>query len=136
MNSQLTIMSIWKKNKFSDLIACDDFTIILIELTQEKEITWLRSDTPHVLLINGTQIKQVYTTMYKNKDLRVFEELYKYFTDEDVFHMQARTIISFVDGDNSIFDFPETTNSWDLLKAIQYRDVDIDGFMNDMLGNL
>ena len=108
----------------------------LIELTQEKEITWLRSDTPHVLLINGTQIKQVYTTMYKNKDLRVFEELYKYFTDEDVFHMQARTIISFVDGDNSIFDFPETTNSWDLLKAIQYRDVDIDGFMNDMLGNL
>ncbi|NKX03371.1 hypothetical protein HGD89_00135 [Alteromonadaceae bacterium A_SAG6] len=108
----------------------------LIEFTQEKKITWLRSDTPNSLLLNGNQINHVYTTKYKNKNLRVYEELYKYYTDEDVFHMRARTVISFIDGDNSIFDFPQTSNTWDLLKAIQYRDVDIDGFMNDILDDL
>ncbi len=105
----------------------------LIELTQEKKITWVRSDTPNSILVNGNQIKNVYLTEFKGKNLRVYDELYKYFTDEDVFHMQSRTIIGFVDGDDSIFDFPETSNSWDLLKSIQYRDVDIDGFMNDLL---
>jgi len=106
----------------------------LIELTQEKTLTWDRLNTPRSLIVNGNQINHVYTTIYKNKELRVYEELYKYFTDEDTFHMQARTIIGFIDGEMSIFDFPETSNSWDLLKAVQYRDVDIDGFMDDVLG--
>lgn len=107
----------------------------LIELTQDNEITWLRENTPDSLLVNGNQINHIYTTKYKNKNLRIYQELYKRFTDEDVFHMQARIIIDFIDGDNSIFDFPETSNSWDLLKAIQYRDVDVDGFLNDLLSD-
>ncbi|RWX57206.1 hypothetical protein [Photobacterium chitinilyticum] len=105
----------------------------LIELTQEKTITWLREEAPSSLMINGSKVKHVYTTEYNNKNLRIYEELYKYYTDEDEYHWQNRTIIDFVDGEDSIFEFPQTSNSWDLLKAIQYRDVDIDGFMNDIL---
>ncbi|MUI54411.1 hypothetical protein [Aliivibrio fischeri] len=105
----------------------------LIELTQEKTINWLREGAPSSLLINGSKVKYVYITEYNNKTLRIYEELYKYFTDEDEYHWQTRTIIDFVDGEDSIFEFPQTSNSWDLLKVIQYCDVDIDGFMNDML---
>lgn len=105
----------------------------LIELTQEKQIKWTREYPPSSIITNNNRIKYVYTTEFNERQLRVFEEMYKYYTDEDQFHWQTRTIVEFIDGEDSIFEFPQTSNSWDLLKAIQYRDVDIDGLMKNIL---
>lgn len=107
----------------------------LIELTQEKKITWERVLAPLSLTFNGCKVKYIYITEYKNKNIRVYEETYKHYHDEDEFYWSSRVNFEFFDAGESIYDFPEVSNARDLLKAIQYRDVDIDSFMNDIFND-
>lgn len=105
----------------------------LIELTQMKNLKWTREQAPSVLITNHNRIKQVYVTFYNNRNLRIYEEMYKYYTDEDEYYWQTRVSLEFTDGINTLWQFPQTSNSWDLLNVIQYSDVDVDGFMRDVL---
>ena len=107
----------------------------LTEFTQIEQIHWKRTNPPNNIITINNRINQVYTTTYNHRHIRVYEEDYKYFTDEDVYYWQNQLIIELIDScQNSIWQLPPTNNGWDLLNAIKYRDGNIDGFINDVLG--
>ena len=80
----------------------------LTELTQLKELLWERKACPDGLESTGNKINIVYEVDFKNKYLRLYEEKYKYFTDEFDFYWADRLILEFIDefGDH-IWQFPE-----------------------------
>lgn len=107
----------------------------LTELTQTNQIKWNRDSPPKSILTTHNRISQVYTTFYNQKHIRIYEEMYKYFTDEDDYFWQTHLILEFTDEyDNSIWQFPQTPNSWDLLNAIKYKDANIDDFLKGIFG--
>ena len=107
----------------------------LIELTQTEQINWRRESPPNQILTTHNRVAQVYVTSYNDRIIRLYEEMYKYFTDEDVYYWQTRLVMDFIDeDDNSLWQFPQTPNGWDLLNAIKYRDANVDAFINDILG--
>lgn len=107
----------------------------LTELTQRNEIEWHRQQPPYGLVTTENRISTVYTTSYSNRFLRLYEEMYKYYTDEDVYHWLTRLVFEFIDGfGNSIWQFPETKNGWDLLNAVKYKDAKVEDFIKDVFG--
>jgi hypothetical protein len=115
-----------------------DYVILidhLVELTQTGQISWAREIPPRQILTTHNRIQQVYVTFYNGRNIRLYEEMYKYFTDEDEYYWQAQLVLEFVDeNSNSIWQFPQTSNGWDLLNAVKYRDANVDAFINDIFG--
>lgn len=107
----------------------------LTEATQKGVIFWSRYDTPKNIVSTENSIEFVYTTVYKSKSIRLYEETYKYYTDEFEYHWQKRIVIEFVDEfSNAVWQFPEIRNSWNLLEAIRYKDAGVADFMRDIFG--
>lgn len=107
----------------------------LVELTQTGQINWVRDIPPRQILTTHNRIQQVYVTFYNGKNIRLYEEMYKYFTDEDEYYWQTQLVLEFIDENaNSIWQFPQTSNGWDLLNAVKYRDANVDAFINDIFG--
>jgi hypothetical protein len=107
----------------------------LMEVTQNGVVSWSRYDPPINIVSTENDIDFIYTTEYKGKNIRLYEETYKYYTDEFEYHWQKRIVIEFVDEfSNSVWQFPEIRNSWNLLEAIRYKDAGVAGFMKDIFG--
>lgn len=107
----------------------------LAELTQTRQINWVREVPPRQILTTHNRIQHVYVTFYNGRNIRLYEEMYKYFTDEDEYYWQTQLVLEFIDENgNSIWQFPQTSNGWDLLNAVKYRDANVDAFINDVFG--
>ncbi len=105
------------------------------ELTQKGEVKWVRENPPSKILTTENRIEQVYVTFYNGKNIRFYEEMYKYYTDEDEYHWQTQLVLEFIDeNSNSIWQFPQTSNGWNLLNAVKYRDANVDEFIKDIFG--
>lgn len=107
----------------------------LISLTQDGSMVWSRSDTPLNLLSNGNRISHVYTSLNNGQLIRVYEEMYRQYTDENEYFFQKEITIELLDQNgNAIFRFPYTRNTQDLFNAIQYKNSGIDSFINNLIG--
>jgi len=107
----------------------------LLELTQLDELSWKSIDPPYNLTSADVRVQLVYMAKYLQKNIRVYEQEYKYFVDEDKFYWQKRMMFEFVDeSDNVLWTFPKTENAWDLLKAIQYKNSQVSDFYKSMFG--
>ena len=107
----------------------------LLELTQHGNITWSSDEPPYNLTSADVRIQLVYVTQYLNRNIRLYEKEYKYFVDEAQFHWQSRSVFEFIDeSGNTLWEFPQTANAWDLLKAIQYKNSQVDDFYKNMFG--
>ncbi len=106
----------------------------LTELTQSKQIEWNRNASPASLQSPDNKVDIVYVTDFKDKKLRLYEERYKYFTDEDEFHWADRVILEFIDQFNRhVWQFPEIRTIWDLLRAVKYEEAGVDSFIKQIL---
>lgn len=106
----------------------------LTQATQNGSIHWSRYDPPRNIVSTENSIDFVYTALYKGKSLRLYEETYKYYTDEFEYHWQKRVVIEFVDEfSNAVWQFPDIRNSWHLLDAIRFRDAGVSDFIKNVL---
>ncbi len=106
----------------------------LNQLTQENTLKWSSVFNPDNLdLGRDKSVGAVFETTYKNKKLRIYEEQYKYWTDEDSFSWSTRIVLAFVDSsDNNAWEFPNIAGLYDLLESVRYQSADVDKFINDI----
>lgn len=126
MTSGREMMS--EKDKFVRIVAH------LNQLTQENTLKWSSVSNPDDLdLGRDKSVGAVFETTYKNKKLRVYEEQYKYWTDEDSFSWSTRIVLAFVgSSDNNSWEFPNIAGLYDLLESVRYQSADVDNFINDI----
>lgn len=107
----------------------------LTELTQSGELVWERKSCPDKLESTENKIDFVYEAELKGKNLRLYEEKYKNYTDEFDFHWVDGLVLEFIDDSGGhIWRFPNFRNIMDLLKAVKYKEADVDSFIKDVLG--
>ncbi|WP_201525951.1 hypothetical protein [Psychrobacter frigidicola] len=107
----------------------------LTEMTQNGVMRWNRYEPPTNMVDTENNINFVYTTIYNRKNIRIYEEDYKYYTDESEYYWSKRVVIEFIDESlNSVWQFPKITNSWNLLDAVRYEDAGVADFMKSILG--
>ncbi|HHI4957606.1 hypothetical protein [Vibrio parahaemolyticus] len=98
----------------------------LTELTQYNEITWVRESAPDYLQSTISRVDFVYFVYFNNQQFRLYEEMYKYFTDEDEFYWETQVRLDLVDNlGNVMFDVPKTRNMYNLIQAVKYQTSDI-----------
>jgi 2-C-methyl-D-erythritol 4-phosphate cytidylyltransferase len=55
--------------------------------------------------------------------------------DESQYHLDSKMVFEFIDqSGNSLWQFPQTSNAWDLLNAVQYQNSNVSDFYRDMFG--
>jgi len=105
----------------------------LIELTQHNELSWESSEPPYNLTSPDVRIDLVYTTYYLNRYIRIYQKNYKYYIDDVQYTWDSRIVFEFIDeSGNSLWQFPQTNNAWDLLKAIQYQNSNVSDFYKEI----
>lgn len=98
----------------------------LTELTQYNEIKWERDFAPSYLQSSINKVDFVYFTYFNNQRFRIYEETYKYFTDEDEYYWETQARVDLVDNfGNPIFEIPTTRNMYNLMQAVKYQSSDI-----------
>lgn len=107
----------------------------LIELTQKGKLNWKRYDPPEPIVTSyDNKVDFVYIANFEDKILRIYEERYKYWYDEDKWSWDNRVIIDFADDEGrSIWKFPALPGIWDLLEAVKYREADVDDFISEII---
>ena len=105
----------------------------LIELTQHNSLSW-QAYEPSADMTNGDlRTELTYVTTYLNRKIRIYKQSYKYFMDETSFSWSDRVVFEMIDdNDNSLWEFPQTSNTWDLLNAVQYSNSKVGDFYKDM----
>ncbi len=108
----------------------------LTELTQNNAISWERQE-PGNLVSTENKIDFIYVVEYQDRLIRLYEETYKYYTDEFQFHWSSQLIVEFTDEyGNTLWQFPKTSNGWDLLNAVKYKDAKVDDFLKGIFSNM
>lgn len=109
----------------------------LTELTQSEELVWDRKSCPEKLESTETKIDVVYETSFKGRNLRLYEEKYKDYSDEYNYFWCDGVVLEFVDNEGShIWEFPSLRNISNLLKAVKYKEAAVDSFIRDVLGDM
>jgi hypothetical protein len=107
----------------------------LTELTQSGELEWDRKLCPDKLESTENKIDIVYTTELEGRNLRLYEEKYKHYTDEFDFYWADGLVLEFIDDSGGhIWQFPDLRNIMDLLKAVKFKEAGVDSFIKDVLG--
>ncbi len=103
----------------------------LTELTQYNQIKWDRENAPAYLQSSIGRVDFVYFTYFNNQRFRLYEESYKYFTDENEFYWETQAKLDLVDHlGNSMFDIPKTRNIFNLMKAVKYQSSNINNIFD------
>lgn len=119
------------ENKFIKVIAR------LNALTQERKLIWESLFDPESLSLGrDKRVNSVYQTHYKNKALRIYEENYKAWYDEDRYTWASKVVLAFVDrNDQNAWEFPELPGLWDLLESVKYQETKVDVFVDEILSD-
>lgn len=106
----------------------------LIQQTQDGKLKWIAIETPRDL-ISGTEdiVDTVYEADKGNRCMRLFPYKTRYYTDEEVYHWIDNVALEISDkSESSWWRFPSHQIIWDLLDAVKFRTVDVEGFINDL----
>ena len=108
----------------------------LIELTQENVIKWENVGIPEPVAQGGDKrIGPVFEITYKEQRIRIYEEEYKDWYDEDKYTWSSRVVLAFVDYmDKNNWEFPQTVAGLrDLLESVKYQTANVDEFINKFI---
>lgn len=105
----------------------------LIELTQHNQIGWDRHDPPPPMIGPDARVDVVYVANHIGRNIRVYHQHFKYYFDEDKYTWDEQMVIEFID-DYGVFlgRLPKTPNAYELLRAIQFQNPQINSFYDDL----
>ena len=104
-----------------------------IELTQHNKINWSSEDPVAPMVGPDSRVDLVYVAEHLGRNIRVYQQTYKYYLDDVKYIWEEQIIIEFIDDyGNSLGILPKTPNSYDLLKAIQFQNPQINSFYDDL----
>ncbi|MDI6792938.1 MAG: hypothetical protein QME81_08750 [bacterium] len=103
----------------------------LSKLTQEEELSWERLFPPDSL---SSKTEVVFETTFEDRKLRIYEEYYKNWYDEDNYVWDSRVVLSFIDSQGRTeWEFPPVAGLGDLLESVKYRSANVGGFLDSVL---
>lgn len=105
----------------------------LIELTQHNQIKW-ESQVPVPPMVGpDTRVDMAYMVNHLGRNIRVYHQHFKYYLDEEKYVWDEQMIVEFIDVNGaSLGRLPRTPNAWELLKAIQFQNPQINSFYDDL----
>ena len=108
---------------------------VLNQLTQEGQLKWeAREPTSSINLRPDQLVDTSYETRFEDRRLRIYEEKYKSWIDEDRYTWSSRVVLAFVDGtgDNA-WEFPPAAGITDLLESVKYQTAGVDDYLESVL---
>lgn len=106
----------------------------LNEMTQDGNLLWNTVPNAESLSLGKDKpVKTIFQTVYKGKELRIYEETYKYWTDEDRFEWSSRIILAIV-GENgeNLWEFPAVVGIIDLYESVRFQVANVNQFIEDL----
>lgn len=107
----------------------------LLQETQEGTLSWKVGKPPRDLTTGTDDVIDAVFVAEKNcRFLRLFPYKRKSYTDEFDFYWEDCVTLEISDETSlSWWNFPKNPIIWDLLEAVKFNTIDIDGFMNDII---
>jgi hypothetical protein len=104
-------------------------------LTQKEEIKWLKKPALNYMSSYHRRVEYVYTTKYKDRYLRIYEESYRIYNEEGDYDWDSRIVFELVDAEgNNLWTFPYINGIRELFDAIKYKDANVAEFIKDVIG--
>ncbi len=107
----------------------------LLQQTQDESLTWEVGDPPRNLSMPTDDIIDiVYYSTKDNHRLRLYPFKTRYYTDEDIYHWQDGVNLEVSDeSESSWWQFPSNPIIWDLLEAVRFKTVEVEGFIDGLI---
>jgi len=105
----------------------------LIELTQHNKIIWESEDPVSPMVGPDSRVDLVYVANHIDRNIRIYQQHFKYYLDEEKYVWDEQINIEFIDyNGNSMGALSKTPNAYELLKAIQFQNPQINSFYDDL----
>jgi hypothetical protein len=105
----------------------------LIELTQHNQIKWHSQDPVVPMIGPDSRVDMVYVTNHIGRNIRVYHQHFRYYLDEEKYIWDEQIIVEFIDDYGALLGrLPKTPNAYDLLRAIQFQNPQINSFYDDL----
>ena len=107
----------------------------LLQQTQDGSLTWEAGDPPRSLNLTTSDIIDiVYVSTKGDRRLRLYPFKTKDYYDEDLYHWQDGVILEVSDESvSSWWQFPSNPIIWDLLEAVRFKTVEVEGFIDGLI---
>ena len=110
----------------------------LIRLTQEKKLKWEKMNPPSDLF-EGTDsvVPYFYGVRHKENNLGLYEIRFKAVdpNTENIYWADDVVLSVFAEDWTRVWDFPEKSAVYDLLRSIRYQIADVDGLIDSLLND-
>lgn len=104
-----------------------------IELTQHNKITWASEDPISPMIGPDSRVDLVYVAEHIGRNIRIYQQHFKDYLDDERYVWDEKINIEFIDDyEKSMGILPRTPNAYDLLKAIQFQNPQINSFYDDL----
>jgi|GEM_PF-6465259 len=105
----------------------------LIELTQHNQMSWESRDPVAPMVGPDSRVDMVYVANYIGRNIRIYQQHFKYYLDEERYVWDEQMIVEFIDDYDALLGkLPKTPNAYELLKAIQFQNPQINSFYDDL----
>jgi hypothetical protein len=105
----------------------------LIELTQHNKMIWAGEDAVSSMIGPDSRVDIVYVANYIGRNIRIYNQHFKYYLDEERYSWDEQMIVEFIDGYGTLMGrLPKTPNAYELLRAIQFQNPQINSFYDDL----
>lgn len=105
----------------------------LIELTQHNQISWESQDAVAPMIGPDARVDMVYVANYIGRNIRIYQQHFKYYIDEEKYVWDEQMVVEFIDNYGSLLGkLPKTPNAYELLRAIQFQNPQINSFYDDL----
>jgi len=107
----------------------------LLQQTQEGTLVWEAGKPPRDLTFGTEDVADtVFISEKKGRILRLFPYKTKFYTDEEEYHWEDGVALDISDEkESSWWRFPQNPIILDLLEAVKFNTVDVEGFINGLL---
>ena len=107
----------------------------LLQQTQDDSLTWEAGDPPRNLsLVTSDVIDIVYVSTKDKRCLRLYPFKTKDYYDEDLYHWRNGVTLEVSDeSESSWWQFPHNPIIWDLLEAVRFKTVKVEGFIDGLI---
>lgn len=110
----------------------------LLKQTQQGEIDWKRRSPapyfPYLIEATNDKVDVVYYAEVNGQNLALYEERYRYFTDEDTFYWSTRICLDVVSSmGERLWQFPSSIYLNDLLAAAAYKAANVPKILEDLM---
>lgn len=107
----------------------------LLQQTQDGSLIWEVGDIPRELdMTTDDIIGVVYVSTKSERCLRLYSFKTKRYYDEDCYHWQDGVTLEVSNEvESSWWEFPHNPIIWDLLEAVKFKTVEVEGFLDSII---